>query len=147
MLFLNRAFYSLQSNWIPTLVALGNLVVNVALFVLLYPVGVWGLPLATSLSNLAGAVVLLVLMRRRVRGVESAATLTSLARILVAAVVATVVAFIVWWGLDAALGDSLAAQVVSVGLGLGLGTGTYVLAGRLLGVRELGSLAELRRRG
>ena len=32
MLLLNRAFYSLQSNWIPTLVALGNLVLNVALF-------------------------------------------------------------------------------------------------------------------
>ena len=26
MLMLNRAFFSLQSNWIPTLVALGNLV-------------------------------------------------------------------------------------------------------------------------
>ena len=49
MLLLNRAFYGLQANWIPTLVALGNLVLNVILFVALYPVGVWGLPLAVSL--------------------------------------------------------------------------------------------------
>ena len=31
MLMLNRAFFSLQSNWIPTIVALGNLFVNVVL--------------------------------------------------------------------------------------------------------------------
>ena len=31
MLMLNRAYYSLQSNWAPTLVALGNLVLNAAL--------------------------------------------------------------------------------------------------------------------
>ena len=89
MLLLNRAFYGLQSNWIPTLVALGNLVLNVALFVAFYRLGVWGLPLAVSLSNLAGAVALAVLMWRRVGGVEAAATLTALTRIIVASVVAS----------------------------------------------------------
>ena len=59
MLLLNRAFYGLQANWIPTFVALGNLALNVALFAAFYSLGVWGLPLATSLSNLAGAVVAL----------------------------------------------------------------------------------------
>src|SRR4029453_19206450 len=141
MLLLNRAFYGLQSNWIPTYVALGNLALNVVLFAALYPVGVWGLPLATSLSNLAGAVVLLVLMQRRVRtGAETAATLSALARILVASVIASGVAAVVWWGLDAALGRSFGGQVVSVGVGLALASGAYLLASRLLGVRELGSL-------
>ena len=148
MLLLNRAFYGLQSNWIPTYVALGNLALNVVLFAALYPVGVWGLPLATSLSNLAGAVVLLVLMQRRVRtGAETAATLSALARILVASVIASGVAAVVWWGLDAALGRSFGGQVVSVGVGLTLASGAYLLASRLLGVRELGSLFALRRGG
>jgi putative peptidoglycan lipid II flippase len=148
MLLLNRAFYGLQSNWIPTYVALGNLALNVVLFAAFYSFGVWGLPLATSLSNLAGALVLLVLMRRHVRGgVEVGATLSALSRILVASVAAAVVAVLVWWGLDAALGRSLGGQLVSVGLGLGLGTGASILACRLLGVRELGSLLALRRRG
>ena len=146
MLILNRAFYGLQSNWIPTFVALGNLVLNVALFAAFYPLGVWGLPLATSLSNLAAAVVLFVLMQRRVRaGVAVAVTLSALARILVASVVGAGVAALVWWGLDSALGRSLGGQIVSVGLGLGIATGAYVLASRLLGVRELGSLLALRR--
>jgi putative peptidoglycan lipid II flippase len=85
-------------------------------------------------------------MRGRIRGaVEPAATLSALSRILVASVVAAAVATLTWWGLDAALGRSLGAQVVSVGLGLAVGTGGYVIACRLLGVRELGSLLALRR--
>ena len=87
MLLLNRAFYGLQSNWIPTYVALGNLALNVALFAAFYPLGVWGLPLATSLSNLAGAVVLFALIQRRGIGLERGPTVTAIGRILVASVV------------------------------------------------------------
>ncbi len=145
MLLLNRAFYGLQHNWIPTLVALGNLALNVVLFAALYPVGVWGLPLAVSLSNLAGAAALAVLMWRRVGGIDTAATLLALARIVLAGVVAAGAAVLVWWGIDAALGRSTGAQIVSVGLALVVGTGAYLGAGRLLGVREIGSLFALRR--
>jgi putative peptidoglycan lipid II flippase len=145
MLLLNRAFYGLQSNWTPTFVALGNLALNVVLFAAFYRLGVWGLPLATSLSNLAGAVVLMVLMWRRVGGVEAATTLTALVRIIVASVVASGVAVLVWWGVDGALGRSIVGQILSVGLGLGAGTVAYLGACRVLGVRELGSLLALRR--
>jgi putative peptidoglycan lipid II flippase len=147
MLLLNRAFYGLRMNWIPTLVALGNLILNVALFAALYRVGVWGLPLATSLSNLAGAVALAVLMSRRVGGVDTGATLVALGRIIVAATVASAVAAVVWWGLDAVVGRSALGQIVSVGTALGVGTLAYVGACRVLGVRELGSLFALRRAG
>ena len=47
MLMLNRAFFSLQSPWTPTAVALGNLALNVILDLAFYPLGVWGIPLAT----------------------------------------------------------------------------------------------------
>jgi putative peptidoglycan lipid II flippase len=65
MLMLNRAFFSLQSNWIPTLVALGNLFVNVVLDLAFAPLGIWGIPLATSIVNIAGTVGLVVLAYRR----------------------------------------------------------------------------------
>jgi putative peptidoglycan lipid II flippase len=147
MLLLNRAFYGLQQNWIPTLVALGNLGLNVVLFAALYRVGVWGLPLAVSLSNLAGALALAVLMWRRVGGLDTWSTLAALGRIALASVVASGLAVLVWWGLDAELGRSLGAQILSVGLALVVGTGAYLGACRLLGVRELGSLLALGRRG
>ena len=145
MLLLNRAFYGLQANWIPTLVALGNLALNVLLFVAFYGFGVWGLPLATSLSNLAAAVVLVLLMRRRVEGVETTATATALVRILVASAAASAAAVGVWWAVDAVVGRSLVGQLLSVGLGLTAALGVYLAACRLLGVRELGSLLGLRR--
>ena len=145
MLLLNRAFYGLQANWIPTLVALGNLALNVVLFVAFYPLGVWGLPLAVSLSNLAGAVALAILMWRRIGGVEAAATLTALTRIIVASAVASALAAGVWWAVDTAVGRTTIGQILSVGLGLGVGTVGYLGISRLLGVRELGSLFALRR--
>jgi putative peptidoglycan lipid II flippase len=54
MLMLNRAFFSLQIPWLPTWVALGNLALNAALDAAFFSFGVWGLPLATSLVNVAG---------------------------------------------------------------------------------------------
>src|SRR5436305_1172662 len=54
MLMLNRAFFSMQSNWIPTAVALGNLFLNALLDLAFYRVGTWGIPLATAVCNIAG---------------------------------------------------------------------------------------------
>jgi peptidoglycan biosynthesis protein MviN/MurJ (putative lipid II flippase) len=145
MLLLNRAFYGLRMNWIPTLVALGNLVLNVALFFALYTVGVWGLPLATSLSNLAGALALAILMWRHVGGVDTRETLLAIGRIIVASVAASALAVLVWWGVDTEVGRSVLGQILSVGLALGLGTAAYLGVCRILRVRELGSLFALRR--
>src|SRR4029079_2655014 len=66
MLMLNRAFFSLQSNWVPTLVALGNLALNAVLDAAFYHLGIWGIPLATSVVNIAGTAALLLLLRRRI---------------------------------------------------------------------------------
>ena len=49
MLMLNRAFFSLQNAWIPTAVALANLALNAALDAAFYRLGIWGIPLATSI--------------------------------------------------------------------------------------------------
>jgi putative peptidoglycan lipid II flippase len=145
MLMLNRAYYGLQANWAPTLVALGNLALNALLNLALYRVGVWGIPLATSIANLAGAAALLILLRPRIDGVDANQTGSALIRILAAAAVLAGVAYGVWLGLDEVLGRSLAAQIVSVGGGLAAGGVAYLGACRALGVRELGALLALRR--
>jgi putative peptidoglycan lipid II flippase len=146
MLMLNRAFFSLQSPWIPTWVALGNLGFQVVLNIALYRVGVWGIPLATSLVNLAGTAVLVVVFRRRIGRVDGRRTLDAYARSLAAAVLAAGAAFAVWYGLDQALGRSGAAQIVSVGSALAVSAGVYLAAARILGIRELDALLSLVRR-
>ena len=147
MLMLSRAFYALQSNWLPTGIAIGTLVLNALLDAVLYRVGTWGIPLATSIVNIVGVACLLVLMARR-SGIEPpGATLGSLLRITVAAALATAVSGGVYLGLDALLGhESFVAQIVSVGAALGTAAAVYLALGRVLGIRELQALLSLRRR-
>lgn len=150
MLMLNRAFFSLQENWIPTAVALANLVLNGVLDFAFYRFGTWGIPLSTSIVNLAGAAALLVLLRRRLGRLEVGETGSALLRVIVASAALGAVSYGVWAGLDDALGRGFLGQLVSVGSALLLGGLTYAVSCRLLGVRELEALlrlgARLRRR-
>jgi putative peptidoglycan lipid II flippase len=146
MLILNRGFYAVQTNWIPTSVALGNLGLNAVLDAIFYHFGIWGIPLATSVVNVAGTVTLLIAMRRRVGLAGVLATITAVGRIVTAAILGGVVALFVWVGLDAWLGRSLGAQVASLTLALGVAGAGYVGTARVLGVRELEALLLLRAR-
>ncbi|HVM16530.1 MAG TPA: murein biosynthesis integral membrane protein MurJ [Gaiellaceae bacterium] len=146
MLMLNRGFFSLQAPKIPTLVALGNLGFNTLLYALLHPLGVWGIPLAISIANLAATAALLVLLRRRLGRIDFGETLSALVRIAAAAAALAAVAYPVWRVLDDALGRALLAQVASLGAALALGGAAYLLAARLLRVREIDALLSLRAR-
>jgi putative peptidoglycan lipid II flippase len=146
MLMLNRGFFSLQSPWLPTWVALSNLGLNAVLDAAFFSFGVWGLPLATSLVNIAGTAALLVLLRRRLGRLDLRESFTAFGRIVVAAVPVAIVGFAVWWGLDALLGRSFVAQLVSVLTALAAGGAVYLAACRALKVRELQALLSLRGR-
>ncbi len=146
MLLLNRAFFSLQSNWTPTLVALGNLGLNAALDAAFYRFGTWGIPLATSVVNTGGTIVLLLLLRRRLGRIELGETIDSTLRIVVASAVLAGVAFGIWYGLDRVAGRSFSGQVASVGGALVVGTVVYLVSCRALRVRELDALLALRSR-
>jgi putative peptidoglycan lipid II flippase len=146
MLMLNRAFFSLQSPWIPTAVALGNLGLNAVLDALLYPVGVWGIPLATSLVNIGGTAALLIVFRRRMGRVDGGRIVDSYLRIAFASAVAAGIAFAVWFGLDAVVGRSLFGQILSVGGALAAAIMVFLGLSRALAIRELNTLLSLRRR-
>jgi putative peptidoglycan lipid II flippase len=146
MLMLNRAFFSLQAPGIPTVVALGNLLLNTALYAALYRVGTWGIPLAISLANIVGTAALVVLLRRRLGRLDFAETARALLRVSVAAAVLAAVAYSVWRVLDEALGRGFAGQAVSLVAALAAGLAAYLISCRLLGVRELEALLSLRSR-
>lgn len=143
MLMLTRAFFSLQSPRVPTLVALGNLVLNVLLYALLYRLGTWGIPLAISLANIAAVAALLVLFRRRIGRIDFAATARSFVLVTVAAALFAAVSYSAWWLLDDVLGRSFPAQLASVGSALVLGGVAYLAAARALRLGELATLLSL----
>lgn len=146
MLMLNRAFFSLQENWIPTVVALGNLFLNALLDLAFYRFGTWGIPLSTAVVNVGGTVALLVFMRRRLGLLDGRRIAASVTKIVVACGVVAVVAYLVWLPLDSALGRSFPAQVVSLGAALAASVGAYLLACRAAGVGEMQALLSLRDR-
>jgi putative peptidoglycan lipid II flippase len=146
MLMLNRAFFSLQSNWVPTAVALGNLAVNAGLDAAFFRLGTWGIPLSTTVVNVAGTAVLLVLLRRRLGRIEFGETLSTTVRVVAAGALLAVVSFVVWWALDRALGRSEGAQIVSLGTAVVAGAAVFLGACVALRVREASALGQLRAR-
>jgi putative peptidoglycan lipid II flippase len=146
MLMLNRAFFSLQSNWIPTTVALGNLALNAILDALFYRFGTWGIPLSTAVCNVVGAAALLFLLRKRIGRIDGGEIVASAIRIAAASAVVAAVAFGVWDPLDPALGRSFGGQFVSLGTSLVASVAAYAIACRALAVREMQALLSLRTR-
>ncbi|MFQ5425462.1 MAG: hypothetical protein ACE5EV_00085, partial [Gaiellales bacterium] len=112
----------------------------------LYRLGVWGIPLATSIVNVLGTIALLVLLRDRLGRFETRPVAVTYLRVVVASLVAGGVAVGAWFTIDQGVGRSLIGQIVSVGIALGVGTGAYLVLARLLGIRELNALLSLVRR-
>jgi putative peptidoglycan lipid II flippase len=145
-LLLTRAFFSLQEPRVPTLVALVNLFLNLVLDIALLRFGASGIALATAIVTSFNAIVLAVLLRRRVgplhgRDVARGAVLT-----VIATAYCGVAAFGVWYPLDRILGRSLGAQIVSLGLALLAGAVAYLSAARYLRVPEATLIRGLLRR-
>ena len=143
MLMLNRAFFSLQSNWVPTAIALGNLFLNAVLDFAFYRLGVWGIPLGTAVCNVAATWALIVLLHRRLGTMEGAAITRTMVRVTIASAIVAGIAWIVWHPLDAALGRSFGGQVVSLGLALTAATAGYLFLCRAMRVRELDTLTSV----
>ena len=146
MLMLNRAFFSLQSNWLPTAIALGNLGLNAILDAAFYRLGIWGIPLSTSLVNIAGTWALIALLRRRLGRLELAETTVSYVKIALASGLAAAAGWVVWWAIDHELGRSVAAQIFALVVALVAAADAYLVGCLVLRVRELGTLLSLRAR-
>jgi putative peptidoglycan lipid II flippase len=146
MLMLNRTFFSLQENWLPTAVAVGNLVLNVILDAAFYRFGTWGIALSTAVCNVVSTAVLVLVLRRRLGRLDGTAIAASVSRIVIACAAVAVVAWFVWHPLDDALGRSFPAQIVSLGAALVASMAVYVAFCRALSVREMQALLSLRTR-
>jgi putative peptidoglycan lipid II flippase len=126
-LLLTRTFFSLQRPWVPTVLAGLNLALNAAISVALYkPFGIAGLVIGTAVAS-AGMTFAQAWALRRDLGADLQArkTVNSVVLMLVAAAALGGVAYGTWWGLDDVLGESLPAQIVSVGFGIVAGSLVY----------------------
>jgi putative peptidoglycan lipid II flippase len=146
-LLLTRAFFAVQRPWIPTRLAALNMIIDIIVSIGLYkPLGIAGLIIGTVAAN----AVMVALQFHRLRigfngNLEGAQTVMITARIGVASVLLAGVSYGVWRGLDALLGVSLLAQIISVG-GAGLaGLVVYVRAVFVMRVPEAHQVRRLLR--
>ena len=146
-LLLTRTFFSLQRPWIPTAVAGSNLVVDIIFSFALYsPFGIGGVVAATVIATVSSVVAEVVILRRRLHGLDLGQLMNTAARVITAAALLAGVSYLVWYGLDQALGRSTIAQIVSLGGALLAGFATYVGAVLALRVPEAGQIIRLVRR-
>ncbi len=129
-LLLTRTFFSLQRPWIPTALAAGNLLVNLAVSIALYePFGIAGIVIGTAVSSLTTTLSQAYFLRPELHGrLEARETLAGIVRMVVAAALLAGVAYGTWRGLDELIGDSLVAQAVAVTSALTAGLAVYAAA-------------------
>jgi putative peptidoglycan lipid II flippase len=149
MLLLNRAYLGMQMAWVPTSIAVANLILNGVLdwiFTRPLDLGVWSIPLATSIVNILGVAMLYLRLRPRAGRLDERELVRALVRIAVASACAVGAGWGVWRGLDALLGQFVVYQLITLGAGLGAAAGIYVLAAQMMHIEELDDVRALIRR-
>src|SRR5215213_6226912 len=143
-LLLTRTFFSLQRPWLPTRLAIWSILVNVVVSYALHgPMGIGGVVLGTTVSNVVLCVLEARVLRRGLGGLELTRTLRAMLLIAAASALLGVVAYGVWYGLDSLLGRSLLAQVISVGVALALGGFVYAAVLLRSGLPEARQILDL----
>jgi putative peptidoglycan lipid II flippase len=146
-LLLTRTFFSLQRPWVPTAISGINLVVTAIVALALYsPFGVGGIVVGTVVATIASVCAQALVLRRLLDGIELGRFLASAVRVTISAGVLAGVSYLVWYGLDQALGRDLIAQIVSLGTALAAGFVIYFAAVLALRVPEASQIVRLLRR-
>ncbi|MGZ4237405.1 MAG: murein biosynthesis integral membrane protein MurJ [Solirubrobacteraceae bacterium] len=144
-LLLTRTFFALKRPWIPTRYAAMNMVVDIIVSLALYkPLGISGLVIGTAAAN----AVMTALQWHRLRigfngRLEGAQTVMITVRILVASAIMAAIARLIWEVLRSLLGESLPAELISVGVAVGVSLALYakmVLAMRIPEARQIRDL-------
>jgi putative peptidoglycan lipid II flippase len=139
----NQVFYALKDTRTPVVIGAVAMLVNVGLnLALMGPLGLNGLALATSLAAAANLVILMVLLHRRLGGLDGRVLLKSVSRILLAASIMGGVCVLVSWGLPRFIDQTrLVGQLVLVAGAVAAGLAVYWVVARALGIEELSVVA------
>jgi putative peptidoglycan lipid II flippase len=146
-LLLTRTFFSLQRPWVPTAIAGLNLVVTAVVALALYsPFGVGGIVVGTVVATIASVVAQAIVLRGWLGGIELGRLIDNAVRVTISAAALAGVSYLVWYGLDDALGRDTIAQIISLGVALAAGFATYFAATLALRIPEAAQIMRLLRR-
>ena len=132
------SFYSLQDSRTPVIVSLITIASNLVLNLWLNSIiGFRGLALGTAIAANINAGLLLILLGRRIGGVDGSRIALSFAKIVVASALMGVAGhFSEQWLRDVLPGDALLTRLVRVGGAIGVSLGTLAVAAWVLRIHE-----------
>ena len=136
---LTRTFYAMQDTRTPALVNVAAAGVNIGadvLFMIGFNLGVPGLALGHATSYAFGTVVCLVIVRRRLGGIDGRRVWRTLVRVVPASLLAAAAAFAVTLPFTTG-GVGLAGQIVEVPLAVLTGVLVFVGVALMLRIREV----------
>ena len=138
-------FYAIGQSRTPVLVSAAAIAVNViASVVLVRIIGFEGLALGTSIAAIVNASLLLVLLRRRLGGLEGQRLLTTLVKVTLSSIVMAFTAVAIQHTMDRiAPGTHLTPQIVRLGAAIGGGLAVLALMANILGVEAFGDAVEM----
>lgn len=131
-------FYALRDSRTPVVVSVASVVMNLVLNLTLVRVmGYRGLALGTSLAALFNASLLLLLLNRRLGGLDGARIAAAFTKIVVASLAMGIAAYAVSEGISQLLpGAGLIARLVRVLGAIGAGVAVLGIVARLLRIQE-----------
>lgn len=134
-----NSFYAMQDTRTPVKTMFLSVLLNLILSLLLMrPLGIGGLSLASSISATVNVVVLYLILRKRTGAMDEAGIFKSVVKILVSSVLMGAFAYgFDQWVLEAHRGDSRFHQTCYLFLGIGLSIFVYLLSAWLLRSEEL----------
>ncbi len=135
-------FYALGDSRTPVTLSVLTVLANAALNVVLVDsFGYRGLAAGTSLTAVLNAIALMLILRKRLGGIEGGRLTSVLVRQSIASLVMAVAAWTVDQQLAAGLpGHDLSSRLIRVGVSIGAALAVLVAASRLLGVTEFTDL-------
>lgn len=126
-LLLTKTFFSIQRPWVPTLVAIGTLFINVIVSLsLIGPFGIVGPVIGTVVASLAMTFGQAHVLRNEFNGLDLKRTFHAVGLMTVASVAVGLVAYLTWFGIDTQVGRSLPGQILSVMSALSVGGFVYI---------------------
>ena len=136
-----RASYSMQDTRTPALVNVAAVTLNVLvnlLFFLVLDLGVPGLALGHAVSYVFASIVLLIVVRARIGGLDGRRIVRSLGRVLIAGVATSVAAWLVARGIEAWLGTvTIGAQALQVITAVTVGLVVFAASAAALRIEEV----------
>jgi putative peptidoglycan lipid II flippase len=131
-------FYALNESRTPVKVSIASVLVNAALNIALVRVmGYRGLALGTSIAALVNAATLLVLLRRRLNGLDERRVVVSFAKITIASLVMGAAAIVVnWYSTIWFPGDALLPQLIRLVAAMGIAVAVLAAGAHVLHIDE-----------